>query len=887
MGGHGYGYDLVPYPHHHRVLAMRSYLAVLSTSISLAILAGPVSADALAAPPGASLPLSGTERTTQRPVLQATRTTEVLTIDGRLNEGAWTSAVVTDAFTQKFPFEGQPPSERTVLRVLYDDTALYIGFEAEQMRAPITKRMSRRDRQEESDWVSINIGTRQDRTSAFEFMVSAAGVLVDGLRYNDTEYTSEWDEVWDAQVHTTSHGWSAEFRIPLHVLRFDVLPSQAWDFQARRYISSLQETEEWSLISRNEAGEVSRYGVLDNLTNLSNKRPLELRPYVSARVQWDDSVLPSQAARPRFLGIGGLDAKWHITPNLTLSATLNPDFAQVEVDQVLLNVSNYEISFPEKRLFMLEGMDIFSTPLPLLYTRRIGAAPPSVPSLPFTERVEPAPIYGALKLAGKVGPRLSIGLLSALTGQNDVPYGTGGSGLQVLTLDQLALFNALRLKYQIATNAHLGFFGGAVVRFEQGAQYQTTPLPGGQPGQICPDGSVVSRGARCSNNAFVMALDGRWRSAGGMYLVSGQALLTALHDGSPRTQRDGTLVRPGAFGVGGLVRMAKEGGEHWSAYAELEVSDKNLDYNDLGFMRRQNLASFTGQFELHTLRPWWKTNETRTWVMFVEQENLNLVNLAREVSLGTRWRFTNFWSTALEVYYRAAHFDDREIGNGAALERSALWGGEATITSDPRQRFSVEISPGIHHLPNGYNLFGLATLSLRLLSRLDVQLIPAITQHMGEPRYVCQSQETQALCAANSYAFGRLYARSVGATVRSTITFTPRLTLQLYAQLFLASRHYEGFSRFLPSPGTDVPMIRLTELTPMDAPSVNPDNQETILNMSAVLRWEFLLGSTLFLVYTRGGGSALQGQPARLDLGSLSSGTASNSFFLKLTYWWN
>lgn len=825
---------------------------------------------------------------TDRPTLSATRTTEVLILDGRLDEGAWSKAVATDAFTQKFPREGQSPSERTVLRVLYDDTALYIGFESHQERAPITKRMTRRDRQEESDWVSVNIGTRQDRTSAFEFMVSAAGVLVDGLRYNDTEYTSDWDEVWDARVHITDHGWSAEFRIPLHVLRFDALPKQSWDFQARRYISHLQETEEWSPISRNEAGEVSRYGLLDNLVNLTTMRPLEWRPYLSARVQWADGVLPAQAPLPHFSGIGGLDVKWHITPNLTMNATLNPDFAQVEVDQVLLNLSNYELSFPEKRSFMLDGTDAFATPLPLLYTRRIGAAPASMPDLPFTERAEPAQIYGALKLVGKLGPRLTIGLLSALTGQNDVPFGTGGSSLQVLTLDQMASFNVLRLKYQIASNAHLGFFGGAVARFEQSAQYQATSQDSGQPGQICPDGTVVAHGARCSNDAFVLALDGRWRSPRGTYLLSGQGLLTALHEGPPRMQRDGTLVRPGPLGFGGQVRLAKEAGEHWSAYAEVEVNGQNLDYNDLGFMRRQNLASFTAQFEFHTLRPWWKTNETRTWILLVDQETLTLVNLAREISLGTRWRFANFWSTALEFYYRAAHFDDREIGNGVALERSMLWGGELTVASDPRRRFSFEISPGAHYLPTGYNLFGLATLSLRLLSRLDVQLIPAITQHTGEPRYVCQNQqEAPTVCQANSYMFGRLYATSVGATVRSTVTFTSRLTLQLYAQLFMASRHYRDFSVFRPSPAATVPKIRQTELIPIAGPSLNPDSQETILNLSAVLRWEFLLGSTIFLVYTRAGGSSLQGQPSHLDLGALSSSTASNSFLLKLTYWWN
>ena len=288
------------------------------------------------------LPLLALLAADARPRLAATRITDAPVLDGKLDDAAWKLAPESSAFSQKFPSEGSAPSERTTLRVLYDDSAVYVGIDCEQVHTQIVQRLTRRGRLVESDWVSVALGARGDGRSAFEFTVNASGVLVDALRFNDVEKADDIEENWEAITALTERGWSAEIRIPLRVLRFSAASSQSWDFQARRYISERQETEEWALVSRKDAGEVSRYGHLDGLNGLTPKYPLELRPFVLGKFERRDAQSSRLSHGSIFAASAGLDLKWHAASDLSLEATVNPDFAQVEADQLALNLSNFE-----------------------------------------------------------------------------------------------------------------------------------------------------------------------------------------------------------------------------------------------------------------------------------------------------------------------------------------------------------------------------------------------------------------------------------------------------------------------------------------------------------------------------------------------------------------
>ncbi len=827
------------------------------------------------------------------PHLHATAITRAPVLDGRLDDAVWAQAEPTEAFTQKIPNEGRAPSERTTLRVLYDRDALYFGFDCEQRNAPVIRRLTRRDRQLEADWVEVDIDSRHDGTSAFGFQVNAAGVLLDGIRFNDTDVTLDWDENWDARVavRKSGDGWSAEIRIPLRILRFDAAAEQSWGLQARRYVSAKQETDEWSFIARDVAGEVSHYGTLDGLRRVRNQSPIELRPFVLGRVRRRDAATGMLASGWDYGGSLGLDVKWHVTQNLTLDATFNPDFAQVEADTLVLNLSTYEVYYPEKRPFFLEGIDTFATPIQVLYTRRIGRVSPT-PSLrtgaPFAEQLvdvpDPSTIYGAAKLTGNLGNRWTVGLLSVLTAPNRVLAQTA-DGFQLRRVaEPMTLFNVARVKLAVGENAHVGLIATTTNRFEALGTYPITPASGAGPTtQLCPDGSSGAVGLRCFHDAYIGGLDTRWRSPSGDYSLGGMLLTSHIADGPSRLFADGTVVAAGDEGWGGSAWVAKEGGPHFIWYAEYDWSSRKLDFNDLGFQGRQNSHHLYAELGYRTLKPWWKTLETASRLEFFTQLNLDGLTLQRGYQLNTFWKLPNFWTLFFELHYRERHFDDREVGDGTALEREGMVGGILSITSDPRRRVYAELAAYVDPIFNGLLLEVDAKLTLRVVPQLDLDLSPQVIYAYGEPRYVAPGDQPGTLL------FGKLDARSVGAILRATWTFTPRLSLQVYGQLLLASKHFSDFSTFTGAAGSTRPLVHLADLRTSGPPLANPDFEEGVLNLNVVLRWEYRLGSTLFLVYTRSqvpSVALLGGQEGALDLGAIRQAPAADVFLLKLTYWW-
>jgi hypothetical protein len=828
--------------------------------------------------------------TTSTPHLSATRIDKPPILDGRLDDPVWQKATATDAFTQKQPEGGKPPTERTVVRILYDDDALYVGFDCEQRRSEVVGRLTRRDRDVETDSISVILDTRSDGKTAFEFYVNPAGVIADALHFNDNDITLDWDENWEAKTALLPHGWSAEFRIPLRILRFSARPVQSWGMQLKRYTSMTREIDEWSYIPRDAGVEVSRYGRLDNLVGLRPKSPLEIRPFVAGTLRHYDPESSNLARGFAPFFSAGLDLKWHVSQELTLDVTVLPDFGQVEADQRVLNLTTFEQYFPEKRPFFLEGTETFSTPISLLYTRRIGRAP-DIPELregaPFRERLihDPTPtrINGAAKLVGEIGGRFSVGELVAVTGPGTVGVKPGRGERVERLVDPLTTYKVLRIKRELGDRAHVGLMAMATNRLGSFSAFPTLPGAGhgGQPLALCPQGDQVPIGTSCFHDAYVGSLDARWRSPSGEYVVAGQAVATMIQKGPPRTLLDGTEIKSGDIGPAVFVRAAKEGG-NLTFRADYEGLGRTVDYNDLGFMERQNLHRFEVAGAFNTREPRGPTLETRTQLAFTERDNLDLQNQYRSIWLYNETRFKNRWGVFTEVHWHPAHFDDREMGDGAALERPGLFGIEAALGTDPRKRLSVELWNQLHFIDNGLGYQGNAEISLRVLPQFDIDLLPTWVYAAGEPRYF----NTR----SGSYLFGRLRAQSLGLTLRSTYTFTPQLTLQAYAQLFLDAWHYTDFTS-APAKGKGAE-VRIADLRPLAdklPDELDPDFQSGSLNASLVLRWEYRLGSTLYVVYSHGQSSTVtpvRGEGAGFDFRRVAPRVAQDDVLIKLAYWW-
>jgi hypothetical protein len=277
-------------------------------------------------------------------VAVATRTPRPPTIDGDVSDSVWAQALPVMDFTQQSPDEGQPPSQRTEVRILYDDRAIYFAFRCfDTDPKAIVANMTRRDRDSFSDAIWLDLDTRGDHRSAWHFEVSAAGVQRDGIRTGDERDDNinwDWDATWDSAVRRDSEGWTAEVAIPFAQVRYQASGGLAWRMEIRRFIARRSEIDQWIYIPLLDAGEMLKYGPLVGLSDLPSSHAWHLTPFVVGRARNRSS--PAELQLPQGMDStlsGGLDAWYGITSNLTLTATLLPDFGQVEADQVKLNLT--------------------------------------------------------------------------------------------------------------------------------------------------------------------------------------------------------------------------------------------------------------------------------------------------------------------------------------------------------------------------------------------------------------------------------------------------------------------------------------------------------------------------------------------------------------------
>ena len=835
-------------------------------------------------------------------------------IDGRLDDPAWQTVPATDAFTQQFPFDGSKPSERTQLRVLYDEDAIYFGFDCDQVNTPIIEKLTRRDRDSESEWVWIQIDSRNEGKSAYWFALNISGTLADGQIIDQTTYSWEWDENWEGKTAHRPGGWSAEIKIPIRVLRFDgSVPVQSWGFQAARFIAQRQETDLWAYFPRDVATPIAYLGRLDDLRGLKGGGALELIPFGVGYARRQDAIEGVMAGSGfKLAGSAGLNLKWHLANDVTLDAAFNPDFAQVEADQVILNLTNFETFLPEKRPFFLEGIDAFSFPLQVFYSRRIGAAPipPTVGTTAVgkTETLvdvpSPATIYGAGKVVGRLGPAWTLGALSALTAENRVSVNVfDPTTMSTTTASRvaapMAAFNVLRLKRELGNAGHIGLIGTSLTTFEDAGDY---PTDAANPAlQDCPSGVTAPLGASCFHDAFVGGIDGRWRSQSADYVVSGAFIQSYIHGGVVDPQPDGTQISPGATAPGGWFRVAKEGGKHLLWSAEYTGAGRKLQYNDVGYMARQNLHQVKGSLGWRELDPGTYTVEKGAALEITENRSLSGLDLGQLYELNGRLRLRNFSSIMLAADFAPARFDDREVGdvNGTALQRQRYFGGRFEVATDPRGTFYATLANQTQIMgPGTFATNAQGTVVIHALRQLDFELLPQITWSTGEYRYARQSvvMETDPLY------FGRLTAKSASATLRASYTFTPQLTLQAYAQAFLAIGHFDDTRSIMRADAAALgSVIRLSDLAnpavamPVTPPN-SPDFQDAALNVNVVFRWEYRLGSTIYFVYSHSqiptvpvptiNGVMGFANPTSLDPHAFGHGGTSDVFLLKFSSWW-
>ena len=852
-------------------------------------------------------------------VMSAARTAAAPAIDGRLDEPSWGTCTPDDRFVQTFPDEGKAPTERTEVRVLYDDRAIYVGIRAyDSAPDQIDARMTRRDRDIETDTVAVAFDSQQDRRTAYAFMLSAAGVQLDAMFYDDSNINLDWDAVWDSAVSRDERGWSAELAIPLSALRYRTGPVQDWGFQVARTVTRKKEKMSWSFRPSTVQGEVQWYGRLAGLNDLPPTRTFELRPFLVGRLagrttsgrSFFSGGSGAQGRELRAVPDVGIDGKLGVTSNLVLDATFNPDFGQVEADQVELNLSRFETFFPEKRPFFLEGADVYQTPIQLLYSRRIGRPlhglgvgdtvtdPATGGALRVSEVPTSLRIWGATKLTGAVSRRLSLGVLAAVTAAEAVSGGVPADPAmpaRTVRVGGERSFGALRLRYAVSDRGYLGMMATAVNRLN-GHLYR----------------------ADADHDAYTQGLDGFWRSGGGTVRLNGQVVVSeraggpGQQDGDGRPcpsppvpgvecrgifRNDGTAMPPGAVGYGAAGHLLVRDG-HLFMRGNVQSLSPRLDVNDAGFLPQFNtnhLNLVTGynesrptrHFQTHGIFGFGNASVTHDGVL----ENAL-------VGLDLEGQFKNFVSTSPEIaFILPAGWDTRETTDGARFRKSHGINSSWWLSTDGRKPFRVAGSVWNWVSFNGGPAFGgHAEITWHASPRLQLELLPRAGFDFDTIRFYSCATPLGADCTPDTperrYLFSELDSAFLSLTTRGTYTFSPRLTFQWYAQLFFARGEY---GRFMTIDTTGArPYIRRWQLQPSPFTGdgdgdgdQDRDFQDTNLNVNAVLRWELRPGSALYAVYTRTQAAEVTlgpGARPRFSLSGLQTGPTEDVLMAKLVW---
>ena len=865
------------------------------------------------------------------PQAVAVRLTGSLNIDGTPDEEAWASATPVTEYWQTQPLEGEPGSQRTEARFLYDDDALYVGAIL-YSENPIAARLKRRDASfADTDLFAVFIDGYHDHQVAYRFVLNAAGVRKDSRANPDgSNGDTSWDPVWEGAAQVGDEGWSAEMRIPFSQLRFSPADRQVWGIQIERRDRSNNEWSYSAFTPLLERGGVARFGHLVGIEGIEPARPLELLPYVTARNERLDVPAntgagvrnPFQSGSDYF-GSAGLDLKYRVGTNLTLDAAVNPDFGQVEVDPAVINLTAFETRYQERRPFFVEGMDLFTfqeggpagstgRPPQLVYSRRIGGPPQgSAPSqAAFADAPQATTILGAAKLTGRSESGWSVGLLEAVTEREVTPWVDGSGTRSETVVEPATNYVVGRLRRDLrAGDTRVGVIGGAVNRGLEGSSL------------------VLPSAAYTGGLDFANEWAGRsWRVSGALaasHLRGSEAAMVATQRSSSRYfQRpdvDRLSVDSMATSLSGYYAMAdltKQAGTVQVRLAGAAISP-GYEVNDLGFQSRADRFILDTQLKYQETVP---GRIFRSWEVRGGPDaiwNYGGDRVFAQFNVLTDWVLANYWSGSSAMRYDAKIDDDRLTRGGPIAVGPERFSARVNIQTDRTKPYVVNASYDWSHDAAGSKR-NAADISLLVAvqSNWEVSFGPSVAKERVAAQYVTSVLDPLATeTFGRRYVFAGLSQTTVSLDTRFNITFTPNLTFELYAQPFISTGNYGGLKEFRAPRtfdflryGTDTGTLtdqrdgtfRVDPDAAGPAASFTVDNRDfsyRSLRGNAVLRWEWRPGSTLFLVWQQSRVEELEASDPTLsgvgesrighDTGEIFRIPPNNIFQLKVSYWFN
>ena len=876
--------------------ALRAFIALLLTACCTPFF-GARSAHAQSmATPTAPASVSGSTHAIPVPTALAALRSGPVTLDGKLDDAAWQAATPITEFTQSDPDEGKPASQRTEVRFLFDDVALYIGARMHDTAGAkgVLTRLVRRDASFDSDYFQIVIDGYHDHLSRAFFEVNPSGSKSDYIGIGTSCCDQSWDPIWEAATLVDEGGWTAEIRIPYSQLRFSRAPEQTWGLQVRRFIKRRDEEDDWSFWRKNEAGGPSRFGHLTGLRIPKSTAKLELMPYASAKsssiASLDGTPFDTRGTPKPSVG---LDLRDRVTSNLTLNATINPDFGQVEVDPAVINLSAFETFFPEKRPFFVEGAQVFNfggfscnfcsnvEGMSAFYSRRVGRAPTGASlatnNYDYADVPDATRILGAGKLTGRTASGYTVGLMDAVTGRAHarVQDASGARGKQLV--EPLANYYVARLKrdynggnlvvggvlsgvmrsldttFAARLAKHAEMYGNDLVVTTRDKKYSLTASAAitnvtGDPREIL---------LRQRSSARYFQRPDRGSGSAGFF--------------SNRLDSSATALR----GLGAYARVAKETGD-WMWETAATTRTPGYETNDFAFQRTADYI-------------WANANLVRFWskrtswyqnifgiVGAQTSQNYEGDRLFSQVHQFLALTTHQFWNVTQFLIHRPAVLDDRALRGGPVVGSPTSDYVEVDLSSNSRHKLRMEGGVNYYWDERGGTNPGLfVNATYRPAPNVSVSFGPSWSHLLGKSQFITSVNDPTATAFYGTrYVTAASDQRTLGLDTRVSWTFNPAMTLELYAQPFFASARFFDFNEYaaprssrLSVYGRDKGTVTATSgpdgivtqytIDPDAAGPAqpftlsNPDFTDRSLRGNAVFRWEYRPGSLLYVAWTQ------------------------------------
>lgn len=745
----------------------------------------------------------------QEKSLQAVKTAMAPKIDGDLGDQVWSGIPAATSFIQNYPSAGQPASRQTSIKLIYDNTAIYIAAYLYDDPALIRKQITARDAEQlkDVDYFSVFFDTYNDNQNGFQFLVTSANVQSDAKldpafgggfgEYGD----KTWDAVWESKVAMQKDGWTVEMKIPYISLRFAKKDLQDWGIQFLRLIRRTNETCFWSPVNPAVNGFVNQFGNYTGLKDLQPPLRLSFSPYVSTGFR---SSPQDNKFSNNWLGSGGMDVKYGINESFTLDATLIPDFGQVVSDNVINNLSPFEVRFQENRQFFTEGTEIFNK-AGLFYSRRVGSMPGGYfgvrsfvdwnPDWEIVKNPSTTQLYNATKFSGRNRNKLGIGIFNAIAAPTDAKIHNQMTGKDsVIRTSSLTNYNIVVLDQALKGRSSITFTNTNVIRAENG------------------------------RDANVSALDVALYNKAGTHAFNGTARYSKIWSSSPY---DGYNI---------TTRYAKVGGK-WRYSLLANVESKNYDPNDLGILFSANEISYRANISYTQFTP------TKNFIQYSYSLDNRLQYIYRpgdfnryDITASAFWIFKNFWDVSvnsqLTPFTVHDYFELRTDGRYLNLPLNYYFdfGG----STDSRKKLYVRFNGVFARAPKFDNTYYGGGLGFRYRFSNKLTLDVQSDTH----------KETNNL----GYAFirevngepvvGFRDIKEYTNILSGIYNFTPRLNLTLRV------RHYWNEVKYLSFHNVDNngDLINRAFIN-------NWDDNVNIFNTDAFLTWDFRLGSRLIVGY--------------------------------------